>query len=91
MKLDPSYYQFKWQKQDEQKQIGFIAQEAYKLFPELVSYNKETDLYKMNYAGFSTVAIKAIQEQQTVIRDQQQQIDELRSKLETLEAIILKK
>jgi uncharacterized spore protein YtfJ len=32
----------------------------------------------MNYAGFSTVAIKTIQEQQVTIENQQQQIDELK-------------
>lgn len=84
LQLNPSYYQFNWQQPDDQKQIGFIAQEAYKLFPELVSYDKEKDLYKMNYAGFSVVAIKAIQEQQ-------KEIEELKARLEKLEAIILKK
>jgi hypothetical protein len=38
----------------------------------------------MNYAGFSTVAIKAIQEQQ-------KEIEELKARLEKLEALLLKK
>jgi hypothetical protein len=78
MKLNPTYYQFNWQQPNEQRQIGLLAQQAHQLFPELVSYSKEKDLYKMNYAGFSTVAIKAIQEQQLLIEKQQQQIDELK-------------
>ncbi len=78
MKLNPSYYQFNWQQPNEQRQIGLLAQQAHQLFPELVSYSKEKDLYKMNYAGFSTVAIKAIQEQQVIIEKQQKQIDELK-------------
>ena len=84
MMLNPTYYQFNWQQPAEQRQIGLLAQDAYKLFPELVSYSKEKDLYKMNYAGFSTVAIKAIQEQQ-------QEIEELKARLEKLEAAILKR
>lgn len=84
MRLKPKYYHFNWQDKQEQKQIGLLAQEAYKLFPELVSYDKQKDLYKMNYAGFSTVAIKAIQEQQ-------QEIQELKARLEKLEALLLKR
>jgi hypothetical protein len=91
MRLQPKHYHFNWQQGDEQKQLGFLAQEVNKLFPELVSYSKEKDLYKMNYAGFSTVAIKAIQEQQQVIQDQQQEIDALRTRLDKLEAALLKK
>lgn len=91
MRLQPKYYRFNWQQRDDQKQIGFLAQDAYKLFPELVSYSKEKDLYKMNYAGFSTVAIKAIQEQQVIIDAQQKRIRDLEKRLEKLEAVILKK
>lgn len=97
MQLQPKQYHFKWQKQDQQVQLGFLAQQAYNLFPQLVSYNKEKDLYKMNYAGFSTVAIKAIQEQQERIQNQQLQIEELenenkdiRIRLQKLEALISK-
>jgi Chaperone of endosialidase/Head domain of trimeric autotransporter adhesin len=81
MKLHPVNYQLNWQKPGEQRQIGLLAQDAHKLFPELVSYNKENDLYKMNYAGFSIVAIKAIQELQVVIQSQQEQIEELKTSL----------
>lgn len=89
MKLNPSYYQFNWQQTGDQRQIGFLAQETYKLFPELVSYSADKDLYKMNYAGFSTVAIKAIQEQQVIIHRQQQKIDTLEQRLQKLEALLL--
>ena len=54
---------------------GFIAQEVMPLFPNLVSdFNGggkdskgKTVYYGVNYAGFSVVAIKAIQEQQAQI------------------------
>jgi hypothetical protein len=77
LQLRPKHYHFNWQDNYEVKQPGLLAQEAIALFPELVSYNKEKDLYKMNYAGFSVIAIKAIQEQQVLIEQQQKQIDEL--------------
>jgi hypothetical protein len=90
MQLQPTYYHFNWQQPTEQMQIGLLAQETFKLFPELVSYNKEKDLYKMNYAGFSTVAIKAIQEQQVQIENQQKQIEIFSERLKKLETLLQK-
>ncbi|MEO6818872.1 MAG: tail fiber domain-containing protein [Ginsengibacter sp.] len=62
---------------------GFIAQEVMPLFPNLVSdFTKDgkdstdkTVYHGINYAGFSVIAIKAIQEQQVMIEAQQKQID----------------
>ena len=90
LKLKPSYYQFNWQQQNDRKQIGLLAQDAHQYFPELVSYNKEKDLYKMNYAGFSIVAIKAIQEQQVIIEKQQKQISSLQKETEKIASLELK-
>lgn len=81
MQLVPSSYRFNWQDSSEEKQIGLLAQEAHKLFPELVSYDKEKDLYKINYAGFSTVAIKAIQEQQSEIENLKKRLAAIEAKL----------
>ena len=61
-----------------------LAQETQKLFPSLVSYDAKKDLYKMNYAGFSTVAIKAIQEQQIIIDKQSERIDKLQHTIDAL-------
>ena len=85
MKLQPKDFHFNWQKETASKEVGMLAQETFALFPALVSYDKEKDLYKMNYAGFSTVAIKAIQEQQVIINEQQQVIDKLVERIEKLE------
>ncbi len=79
--LAPTTYHFNWQQATDEKQIGMLAQEAYKLFPQLVSYDKEKDLYKMNYAGFSTVAIAAIQEQQVEMDDLKKRLLALEEKL----------
>jgi len=75
-------------------QFGFIAQELEKVFPELVSENvhvrdenvvegerfSENEIrYKgVNYIGMIPVLTEAIKEQQTIIEEQQHQIDELK-------------
>ncbi len=57
-------------------QIGFIAQEVEKVFPELVVTGK--DGYKaVDYSKITPVLLEAI-------KDQQKQIDELNRKLEKL-------
>lgn len=82
--LNALSYQYKNTKEDATT-FGFIAQEVAPIFPELVAYSQADDLYGINYAGFSVVAIKAIQEQQSVIESQQQTIDDLTKRLELLE------
>ncbi|MDN3493457.1 tail fiber domain-containing protein [Winogradskyella bathintestinalis] len=61
------------------KSIGVIAQEVQQLFPEVVYYSEVDDTYGVNYSAFGVIAIKAIQEQQTRIENQQKQIDELKA------------
>lgn len=68
--------------------IGLLAQEAKELFPELVSYSAADELYGVNYAGFSMVAIKAIQEQQETIDAQAEKIEALEARLARLEALL---
>ena len=58
--------------------IGVIAQEVQKLFPEVVHYSEVDDTYGVDYSAFGVIAVKAIQEQQAEIKD-------LKSRLETLE------
>ena len=69
------------------RQIGFIAQEIEKIFPELVSTDAQG--YKsVNYIGVVPVAVEAIKTlnakvdaQQKQIDDKQRQIDELKAQL----------
>jgi hypothetical protein len=56
-----------------------------------VSYSEEDKLYGVNYAGFSMVAIKAIQEQQQAIDAQAEEIESLEARLTRLEALMSKK
>ncbi|MBK8495244.1 MAG: tail fiber domain-containing protein [Chitinophagaceae bacterium] len=61
-------------------QIGFIAQEVEKVFPELVVTCK--DGYKaVDYSKITPVLLEAI-------KDQQKQIDELNRKVEKLISVI---
>ena len=66
------------------------------VFPEFVSYSAADDLYGVDYAGFSVVAIKAIQEQKTLIESQQETLErqekemrELKARLERIEGMLL--
>jgi len=68
------------------KSVGLIAQDVEKIFPSLVNKpeNKD-DLYTMNYSGFGVLAIKAIQEQQTQLKEQDGKIDNQNQKIIKLE------
>ena len=74
-------------KGDEQKQIGVIAQELESIFPSMVEDHKDYDeegedlgtvTKSVKYSVFVPILIKAIQEQQTIIED-------LKTRIETLE------
>lgn len=99
MALQPKKYKYRFNNLTGKVASGFIAQEVISIFPEVVSDFKyptsdttDNNIYHaINYAGFSVIAIKAIQEQQvqidkqqTQINTQQQQIDELKLKNDAL-------
>ncbi len=85
LQLSPKYYQYAPFSDDEGHTIksdrfhyGFIAQEVEPLFPELVfkgADNPAQDFMTMNYSGFGVLAIKAIQEQQAIIQQQQENLN----------------
>ena len=79
MSLTPTSYRIKGV--DNQLQLGFLAQELQPVFPELVDYMENEDVYMVNYEGFHPIAIRAIQEQQ-------KQIESLQSRLESLEILV---
>ena len=56
---------------------GFIAQELVEHVPEVVEYHEERDLLSVNYDGLIPVLVEAIKEQQ-------QQIEELKNEVEQL-------
>ncbi len=82
--LRPSTYFYN---SDEKQNItvGLIAQDVQPLFPELVSSSGEEKILGIDYSTFSVVAIKAIQEQQTIIDKQSMIISNLEKRLKRLE------
>ncbi len=85
MALQVKKYLYKDQDDKEKPSLGFLAQEVLPLFPEVVSEFKypkkditDTNIYHgINYTGFGVIAIKAIQELQVIIENQQKSIDKL--------------
>jgi len=72
------------------KDFGVIAQELYKIFPELV--HKPTDenkeLWGVNYAKLSLINVQAIQQQQQIIDQQASEIESLKKDVEELKNLI---
>jgi hypothetical protein len=87
-KLEIVDYNFINQK-DSKKHIGFIAQDVEVLFPELVNkpsiIKGEEKPYTLDYSGFGTIAIKAIQEQQKVIETLKSENTQLKEYLKKIE------
>lgn len=75
-------------------QTGFIAQDLYKIFPQAVvpgGDDPKTDPWMIDYSKLTPLLVKAVQEQQKIIDDQnkkiykqQQQIDLLIQELQSL-------
>ena len=86
MKLRPVYYNWKnTEEYGKQREVGFIAQEANKIIPEVAStFKKDGEEYNsINYSRIVAVLTKAIQEQQTLIKNQNKRITELEAKVKT--------
>jgi hypothetical protein len=59
--------------------LGFIAQDVQKVVPEAVTYDKENDVFAMNYSAIIPLLVESIKEQQKMILAQQKQIEKLNS------------
>lgn len=57
---------FNW-KSDDSSDVGFIAQEVEKIFPEVVHTNKTTNLKSIDYPKLTVFLVQALQEQQKQI------------------------
>lgn len=88
LQLKPARYQYNDTENGEYA-LGFIAQEVQPLFPEAVTLagNNKLAVY---YDYFGVIAIKAIQEQQVIIENQQQEIEELKTLLQRVEERLTK-
>ncbi len=78
--LRPVLYNWKDPTQTPSKQIGLIAQETKKIIPEVVSGNEKNGKLSINYTELLPVLINAIKEQQ-------KEIDELKSKIKKLQEL----
>ncbi|MGB9680638.1 MAG: tail fiber domain-containing protein, partial [Minisyncoccia bacterium] len=56
-------------KGDEKTQIGLIAQEVEKVFPEIINTDKNTGIKSIDYGHLTAVLIEAIKAQQNQIED----------------------
>jgi len=64
------------------KHYGLIAQEVQEYFPELVHYDEESDIYRLEYSTLGVLAIQAIKEQQEEIDELKKLVMKLADRLE---------
>ena len=86
--LTPYKYHYLDNKSSDRLSVGFMAQDVLKVYPEAVYTNTDKEgkeFYSIDYQSFSVLSIKAIQEQQQVINNQQKTIDDLVKRIEKLE------
>jgi len=79
----------------EEIHTGFLGEEIYNIFPSLVQFEPETGDYIFDRGLFVPILIKAIQEQQFEIENQQkinnnqnQEIEELKKQIQELRSLI---
>ena len=83
LQLRPVSYRWKSDSKATQRSIGLIAQEVQPIMNELITTNSKRDnTLGVNYTELIPLLIKAIQEQQGLIEDQNNKIDELTNSLE---------
>ncbi len=85
MQLNPVSYLMKHQK-DTKRNLGLISQEVQDIFPSITTYVEESDLIALSYTELIPILIKALQEQQSIIYNQNSKINFQNSKIETFES-----
>ena len=82
LKLNPVSYNWKKQPEQIQQSLGLIAQEVQPLIEEIVKVGTDKDqTLSLSYTELIPVLIKAMQEQQDLINDQDKQIKGLSAQL----------
>lgn len=98
MQLRPVTYQWEKQIRDSEgkiresgellksRDIGFIAQDVYKLFPQVVSkpLDESSDIWSMDYARLTVILTRALQEQQAMLDAEKTKHEQTKSELEDL-------
>jgi len=74
-------YTYKWkdEKRDSTMQIGLLAQEVQKVYPQLVKESGHGDL-SVNYIGLIPVLLEGLKEQQKQIEDLKQEIKKMKGR-----------
>jgi hypothetical protein len=68
-------------------EVGVIAEEVGEVLPEVVSWDKDgTNAQGVDYGRLTALLIEATKEQQTLIHQQQEQLDQLKSELKIVQA-----
>lgn len=68
--------------------VGIIAQELQKIAPHMIKKNGE--YLMVDPSAFTYMLVNAVQEQDQIITDQQKEIDELKARLDRIEALLEK-
>ncbi len=72
---------FKWKDNDEKTNLGLIAQDVEKVFPEVVQTSEVDGLKSIAYANLVAPLIEAVKEQQEQIKKLEERIKDLESSL----------
>jgi len=80
------YYHYWINPNNQERQIGVIAQELEKIFPELV-HTKDDGFKAVNYSKLTAVLIEAFKEQQAEIDDLQKQVNSLKQQADNYDTL----
>jgi hypothetical protein len=74
-------YTYDWinEQKDKEQQIGLLAQEVQKIYPQLVKQNSAGEL-SVNYSGLVPLLLEGLKELSKKIEEQQKQIEDLKNK-----------
>lgn len=79
------------------KELGFIAQDVDQVFHELdlkdmgMLRKNENGYFELRYNDFIPIMVKALQEQQEIIENQEEKLEILEARISRLEALLLQK
>ena len=68
---------YNWKNRSTPEEIGFIAEEVQKIYPELVGKDSNGKISGINYAKMVSVLVKSVQEQQNEIDSLNNELDNL--------------
>ncbi len=91
--MNPVSYNFKNAAKGK-REVGFLAQELYKLFPSVVKKGSDgsiseeilsEEVWAVDYGKLTPLLVKAIQEQQQLLEDKDKEISKLQERVTTIE------